>query len=102
MSVDPATLKPGDRIRCYGGSHGREATVLAVDGDDLWARWADGGGGTFVTYAFAAHLEFVPPPPLIDPEQVWCMYPPSETIYRHNYNAPGWQRFRITQIEMVE
>jgi hypothetical protein len=94
MSADPATLKPGDRIR---NGTGLQATVLAVDGVDIFARYVFGS-------AFVATAEFwdlVPPPPLIDPEQVWCLPPLSGAIYRYS-SATGWPRFRITQIEEVE
>jgi hypothetical protein len=97
VSVDPATLKPGDRIRSGYGCGG-EGTVLAVDGGDIFARGSSG-------YAFITdgqYWELVPPPPPIDPEQVWCISSEG-SVYRDFPTAPAtWQRFRITQIEMVE
>jgi hypothetical protein len=99
MSLDPTSLKPGDRIR---NRFGTDATVLAVDGDHIWARLDD--RGCFTTRGMNWEL-VPPPPPLIDPEQVWCMYSPSGTIwpdlpaYGHSVR---WPRFRIKQIEVVE
>jgi hypothetical protein len=101
MNVDPTSLKPGDRIRTQTGDRASEATVLAVDGGDIFAR--NNFGCAFVTDG--QYWELVPPPPLIDPEQVWCMYSPSETIYPDlpSYgHSVRWPRFRITQIEVVE
>jgi hypothetical protein len=73
VSVDPATLKPGDQIR----NGPVRATVLAVDGDDIFARSSPG-------YAFITDgesWELVPTPPLIYPEQVWCISP-ERSVYR--------------------
>jgi hypothetical protein len=98
MRVDPATLKPGDRIRTQTGDRASEATVLAVDGGDIFAR--NNFGFAFVTDG--RFWVLVPPPPLIDPERVWCLGPLSETIFPENSVYTGWPRFRITQTEVVE